>query len=195
MLSFVSLPLFSQEGAGYLIKLNHDTIAFKTIRVDRRKTALTCEDHKGRRIGFKAEEVLRIRSDTSFYEAGYVRLKPFKRKRLVFLRNTIAGKLNLYEFSVKRTKLDWKTVGRNFITLRWIYRAQDARVKYFTLVHFYKKDHESRENMSRHWKKKTRDCPIFQEKIKSMSTSWSPGPEELVRFYNGNCREPMPHKK
>lgn len=193
ILSLVVVPLISQEGQGYVIRVNNDTVTFKTIELDRKKRGVNCVDHNGRRFEFDAEEVFRIKLDSSLYESALVRVKPLRRKRFVFLRNTVAGKLNLYEFTVRRTKRDWKTVGRNFITLRWIYRAQDARVKYFTRIHFYKKAHESREDMSRHWKKKTRDCHILQEKIKSRSTRWSPGPEELVQFYNRNCRESGPH--
>jgi hypothetical protein len=179
--------MLSQEGQGYVVSLNNDTVFMRSIKIDRKKRAVNCEGFSGKKAGFKAAEVLSVRLDTSIYESGLVRLKPLKKKRYVFLHKTITGKLNLYEISVRRTKLSWKTVGYNFITLRWIYRSNDARIKYFVTKYFYKRENEFRESISRNWKSKTRDCKAFNDKLSSKLNRWVPGPAEIVHFYNKNC--------
>jgi hypothetical protein len=118
IMSALIAPAFSQEGQGYIVKLNNDTVVLKIIRLDRKKRSVNCEGHNNRRVSFKAEEVLGVKIDSSFYQSGRVRLKPLKKKRFVFLRNTVSGKLNLYEFNVKRMKLSWNAVGKNIITFR-----------------------------------------------------------------------------
>jgi hypothetical protein len=53
-------PAFSQEGKGFVVKLNNDTVVLKTVKLDRKKRSVNSEDYKGRKVGFKAEEVLGV---------------------------------------------------------------------------------------------------------------------------------------
>jgi hypothetical protein len=178
ILSLSTSIVFSQKSRDYIIKLNKDTVFTKVVRIDKEMTGVVCEE-KDKKIKYEAKDVLILKNDTSYYEVGSIN------KEFIFLRRVIKGKLNLYELTTKQTKRSWKVLGRNLITFRWVYRAEDWSKKVPVTVYFYKKENESKENFSKFPKEKTQDCKLIQDKIKS--EKWDPTPIELVRFYNKNC--------
>jgi hypothetical protein len=131
---------------------------------------------------------LAVKLDTVFYESGFVRLKRLKSKQFIFLQKTIKGNLNLYETGTKKTKFLLKIFGEDLIHLRWVYRAHIWIKKYELTLYFYKLENESREKFSNYYKEKTTNCKLLQDKLNSKVTVWSPGPKELVEFYNTNCK-------
>jgi hypothetical protein len=183
-LQFTILSLFSQEHKDYIVKLNNDTVFTKVIKIDKKMKSVLFEEN-GKKIRYETKDVLVLKYDTLFYEVGIVRLKRFN--QCVFLRQTVKGRLNLYEIDTKKKKFLARNFVEDLIRLRWVYRAQDWAKKYHVTVYFYKKENESRESFSKSWKEKAQDCKLLQDKIKSKTAPWSPMPKEIVQFYNLNC--------
>lgn len=184
-LSFVVLSILSQEKIDYIVKLNNDTVLIKGIKMDSKIKNVICEE-KGRKIKYRAKDILAVKIDTLFYMSALVRLKRSGSKKFVFLQKTISGYLSLYEINVKRSKFLWKAFGGDLIHLRWVYRAHDWIKDVVTTVYFYKKENEAMKNLSRNWKMKTKDCKLLHEKINSKTIIWNPSQREIVKFYNAN---------
>jgi hypothetical protein len=183
LLGFTSL-LTSQQKGDYLINLNKDTVYVKVLRLHKNMRSVLCQV-QGKKIKYEAKFVQAINYDSILYETGCVRLK--RRKQFVFLHQTLKGKLNLYEMSIKKTKVLWDKFAYDFIRLRWVYRAQDWAKKYPVTVYFYKKENETRDHFSKSWKEKTKECKVFTDKLQSKEIPWLPSPIELVKFYNKQC--------
>jgi hypothetical protein len=187
ILLFLLSTLLSQENRDYIIKWNKDTVFTNVIKLSRKMTRVICEEH-AKKINYSAEEILCVKTDTAVYESALVKLKKLQTKHFVFLQKTIAGNLSLYETTVKIKKLQIKTFGEDLIHGRWIYRARDWVSSTPTPVYFYKMENETRENFSKRWKKKTKHCKLLHNKFSSKASAWTMSPEEIVLFYNQNCK-------
>ncbi len=188
-LSFLSLflvsSLFSQESKDYLIKLNQDIIFLKVIKIDRHFKKVMCE-LKGRKLSYPAKDLLEIKKDSITYETALLSLKCLRAKKYVFLQRTIKGKLSLYEIPVKRTQFDLITFAGDFVHLRWVYRAHDWSKSEQNIVHYYKKENETRDAFTKQWKEKTKDCKALQDELVHKSKVEILSPEAIVSFYNSH---------
>jgi hypothetical protein len=117
---FAISSAFCQQSKDYVIKLNRDTIFTKVLRIDKKMRSIACEE-KGKKIRYKAKDVLEIKSDTAFYETGLVQLKRLSSKQYVFLRRVINGKLSLYKTNIERIRLLMRNFGEDLIHGRMIY--------------------------------------------------------------------------
>lgn len=167
-LSLFTVLLLAQKHDGYIVKVNMDTVFVKGIKIDRHMKQLSC-DEGGRKIKYKAKDLLSLKKHTTYYETGFVRLRTLRSKCYRFLEVKATGYLNLYETDA--CKGSWALTG-------WAKHKS-------TPIFFYKKQHESRKEFSRSWKQKTKDCKFLKDKVNSQNPIINP--KEIVEYYNGNC--------
>lgn len=175
---------WSQQLSDYIITIKGDTVFKKVITLDRKQKYVICEEGV-RKLKYKAQDVLAVQRDTSFYESGFIKLK--RRKQFVFIKKTVTGKLNVYEITVKQSKFLWKTFGGDVLHLRWVYRAHNWTKAVYKTLYFYKKEQEGRDYFTKDWKEKTKDCKVLNDKLTTKVSIWTPTAKEAVVFYNTMC--------
>lgn len=184
-LLFFPFLLFSQSGKDYIVLVNNDTIFVSIIRIDKKMKSMVCGIN-GKKTRYTAKNLSGFKYDTLVYETGLVRLK--KGRQYVFLRRIVTGKMNLYGIDMKTKEILWGNIREDALRFRWVYRAQKWAKKCKNTIYFYKKEYEAKDQFSKSGKGKMKDCTILDAKIQSMANLWTPSPEELVQFYNSNCK-------
>lgn len=167
--------VFTQNSNDYIFTIKNDAIPcnIKKVKV---RTVICYQNNK--KVKYKAKHIIGFKKGEVSFDAGKYKLFTLGKKRWIFFRKVIDGRLNLYAFGtawVDNTNEKYPTTHAS--TVYHIRRSNNPRGDFIKLG----------VNWKNTLKKTCSDCPEFIEK-NDTEGYWEFNFHKRIQFYNDNCK-------
>lgn len=170
---FTITTCFSQKHSGtYVITLKNDAI--DCIMVRYMGARMVC-DVEGRRIKYKAKEILGYHGGGYDFDSGRGKIDGWGIMRWRFFTRSVSGNLNLYIVQKQTVnRMAGQSNMFDYSLKYFVRRANDKRGDFTRLGFMWQED----------LKAVVTDCPEFTKKV---SKEKKENLDKLIEFYNSNC--------